>query len=172
MRERELGTLEQLLVSPISAGELILGKTIPVAVVALVDLVLISGVAVLWFRVPFRGSVAALLLASLLFILASLGIGLLISTVSRTQQEAFMSMFLLLLPALILSGFLYPISAMPDVFQWTTLLNPVRYFLEVVRAVFLKGSGVLDLWPQYLALALMALGLLWLATWRFRRTLA
>lgn len=171
VRERELGTLEQLLVSPVSPGELMLGKTIPVALVALVDLVLIAAMAILWFDVPFRGSPFALLLASALFVLASLGLGLLVSTVSRTQQEAFMSMFLLLLPALVLSGFLYPIHTMPEAFQWLTLLNPVRFFLEIVRAIFLKGSGVLDLWPQYLALLGMGVGVLWLAAWRFRRTM-
>jgi ABC-2 type transport system permease protein len=114
--------------------------------------------------------VPALLLASLLYILASLGIGLFISTISRTQQEAFMSMFLILLPALILSGFLYPIHTMPQFFQLLTLLNPVRYFLEIVRAMFLKGSGVAELWPQYLIIAFMAVAVLRLATWRFQRT--
>jgi ABC-2 type transport system permease protein len=170
VRERELGTLEQLMVSPLTSGELILGKTIPVAIIAFIDLALICTVAILWFDVPFRGTVPALLLASLLYILASLGIGLFISTISRTQQEAFMSMFLILLPALILSGFLYPIHTMPEFFQLLTLLNPVRYFLEIVRSMFLKGSGVADLWPQYLIIAIMAVAVLRLATWRFQRT--
>ena len=170
VRERELGTLEQLMVSPLTSGELILGKTIPVAIIAFIDLALIFTVAILWFHIPFRGTVPALLLASLLYILASLGIGLFISTISRTQQEAFMSMFLILLPALILSGFLYPIHTMPQFFQLLTLLNPVRYFLEIVRAMFLKGSGVSDLWPQYVIIAIMAVAVLRLATWRFQRT--
>ncbi|MCI0435648.1 MAG: ABC transporter permease [Gemmatimonadetes bacterium] len=172
VRERELGTLDQLMVSPITAGELILGKTIPVTLIAFVDLALIAAVAILWFDVPFRGGVFALVLASFLFILVSLGIGLLISTVSRTQQEAFMAMFLVLLPALILSGFLYPVHTMPAFFQALTMLNPVRWFLEIVRALFLKGSALADLWPQYLILAAMATAILLLATFRFRRTLA
>ena len=172
VRERELGTLEQLMVSPLTPGELILGKTIPVAIIAFIDLALICTVAILWFDIPFRGTVPALLLASLLYILASLGIGLFISTISRTQQEAFMSMFLILLPALILSGFLYPIHTMPQFFQILTLLNPVRYFLEIVRAMFLKGSGVGDLWPQYVVIALMAAAVLRLAIWRFHRTVS
>lgn len=169
VRERELGTLEQLMVSPLTPGELILGKTIPVAFIAFIDLALICSVAILWFDIPFRGSVPALLLASFLYILASLGIGLFISTISKTQQEAFMSMFLILLPALILSGFLYPIHTMPPFFQVLTLLNPVRYFLEIVRAMFLKGSGVAELWPQYVVIATMAVVVLRLATWRFQR---
>ncbi|MGH7475503.1 MAG: ABC transporter permease [Longimicrobiales bacterium] len=172
VRERELGTLEQLLVSPLTPTELILGKTLPVALVALIDLVLISTVAILWFDVPFRGSAFALLIGALVYIIASLGTGLLISTVSRTQQEAFMGMFLLILPALVLSGFLYPIHTMPQIFQWLTLLNPVRYFLEIVRAIFLKGAGIADLWPQYLALTLMAMLVLSLARRRFARTMA
>lgn len=169
VRERELGTLEQLLVSPLTPQELMLGKTIPVAGVALIDLVLVATMAILWFEVPFRGSPLALLLASILFILASLGLGLLISTVSHTQQEAFMVMFLLILPSLILSGFMYPIHTMPELFQWLTVLNPVRWFLEIVRAIFLKGATLLDLWKQYLALALMAVGVFATATWRFKR---
>jgi ABC-2 type transport system permease protein len=169
VRERELGTLEQLLVSPLTPAELMLGKTLPVAGVALIDLVLVAGIAILWFGVPFRGSLAALLLAATLFVLAALGLGLLISTVSRTQQEAFMAMFLLLLPALVLSGLLYPIHAMPAGFQALTLLNPVRWFIEIVRALFLKGSGLAELWPRYAALAAMAAAVLAAATWRFRR---
>ncbi|MGH7502160.1 MAG: ABC transporter permease [Longimicrobiales bacterium] len=172
VRERELGTLEQLMVSPLTPGELILGKTIPVAFIAFIDLAIICAVAILWFDIPFRGGIPALLLSSLLFILVSLGIGLFISTISRTQQEAFMGMFLFLLPALILSGFLYPVHTMPAVFEFLTLFNPVRYFLEIVRALFLKGSGIGDLWVQFAVLGVMAVAVLRLATWRFQRTLA
>lgn len=172
VRERELGTLEQLMVSPVSASEMILGKTIPVIVITFIDLILITTLAVFWFHVPLRGSIFALFLASSLYILTSLGLGLLISTISRTQQEAFMTMFLLLLPFIILSGFMYPIMTMPRVFQHLTLLNPVRWYLEMVRAVFLKGAGVGDILMPLGVLAVMAVGVFWLATWRFRRTLA
>lgn len=172
VRERELGTLEQLIVSPLTPGELMLGKTIPVAIIGLADMVLISGMAILWFDVPLRGSAFALLLASFLYILASLGLGLLVSTVSKTQQEAFMGMFLLLLPAIILSGFLYPVHTMPAVFQYLSFLNPVRHFLVVVRAIFLRGDGVLELWPQLVVLAAMAAAVLLGATARFRRSAA
>lgn len=171
VRERELGTLEQLMVSPLSAGELILGKTIPVAIVAFIDLAIICAVAIGWFGIPLRGSVFALLLCSLVFILAALGVGLLISTVSATQQEAFMSMFLLFLPSVILSGFMYPVRTMPPLFQTLTLANPLRHFLEIVRAIFLKGAGITDIWPQLLVLTFMAVAVLSLASWRFRRTL-
>jgi len=166
VRERELGTLDQLMVTPLKPAELILGKTLPVALIAFIDLILISSVAILWFDVPFRGSPPALLFAALLYILAGLGTGLFISSISKTQQEAFMTMFLFLIPSIILSGFFYPISSMPLGFQWLTLLNPVRHFLEIVRAVFLKGESVRGLWEQYLALALMAAGILSLAVAR------
>ncbi|HET9439508.1 MAG TPA: ABC transporter permease [Longimicrobiales bacterium] len=169
VREREVGTLEQLMVSPINGTELILGKTIPVAVIALIDLLLIAVVTLLWFEIPFRGSASALLLASSIYILACLGGGLLISTVSRTQQEAFMGMFLMLLPAIILSGFMYPVRNMPEFFQKLTLLNPARHYLEIVRGIFLKGEGLVQLWPQYLALTFMAIAVLWVATRRFKR---
>lgn len=171
-RERETGTLEQLMVTPLAPAELMLGKTLPVAIVGLVDLVLVTAVAVAWFQVPLRGPIPALLLAALLYIVAGLALGLLISTVSRTQQEAFMTMFLFFLPAIILSGFLYPVHTMPTFFRWLSLLNPVRHFLVVVRGIFLKGEGIADLWPQYLILAAMAVGTLGLAVGRFRRSLA
>lgn len=169
VRERELGTLEQLLVSPLTPTELMLGKTLPVVAVVLIDLVLVAAVAILWFGVPFRGHPAALLLATTFFALAALGLGLLISTVSRTQQEAFMAMFLFILPALILSGFMYPVHTMPEAFQALTVLNPVRWYLEIVRALFLKGATVAELWRQYTALAVMGGGVFLAATWRFRR---
>lgn len=171
VREREIGTLEQLLVSPLTPGELMLGKTLPVLAVALFDLVLISTVALLWFGIPFRGSALDLLLAAMLFALSGLSIGLLISTVSRTQQEAFMTMFLLFFPVIILSGFLLPVDSMPPVFQVLTWVNPLRHFVDIVRAIFIKGAGLSDLWVSYVALAFLATIMLNFATRRFRRTL-
>ncbi|MGD8869172.1 MAG: ABC transporter permease [Gemmatimonadales bacterium] len=172
VREREMGTLDQLAVSPLSATELMLGKTLPPMLVAFIDLFLITAVAILWFGIPMRGSLFVLLPAAFLYIVAALSMGLLISSVSRTQQEAFMALFLLLMPAIILSGFFYPISSMPEVFQWLTMLNPVRHFLEIVRAVFLKGAGYAPMWRQFVALAIMAAGAAWVATIRFRRVMA
>ncbi len=171
VREREIGTLDQLMVSPLSAPELMLGKTLPVTLIGLIDLALISGVAILWFGIPMRGSVIALLLASLLYIVAGLSFGLLISTISKTQQEAFMAMFLFAFPAIILSGFFYPIDSMPAVFQWIAYFNPVNHFLVIVRAIFLKGAGVAVLWPQYLVLTIMAAAALQLAITRFRASM-
>jgi ABC-2 type transport system permease protein len=171
VRERELGTLEQLMVSPIDGTELILGKTIPVAIIAFIDLVLITVIALLWFNIPFRGNPLDLLAAASVYILASLGIGLFISTISRTQQEAFMAMFLIFLPSVILSGFMYPVKTMPAFFQKLTLLNPLRHFLEIVRGIFLKGEGVMDLLPQFATISAMAVAVLWLSTRRFKRGL-
>ena len=171
VREREVGTLEQLLVSPLSAGELMLGKTLPVAGIALIQMALVTTVALLWFDIPLRGPLPTLLLAALLFILAGLSFGLLISTVSATQQEAFLAMFLFLLPAIILSGFLYPIDTMPEPFQILTLANPLRHFLEIVRGIFLRGAGLSELWVQFLVLTGMAAAGLAVATRRFRATL-
>lgn len=171
VREREMGTLDQLLVSPLHAGELMLGKTIPVAAIAFLQLALVVAVALLWFGIPLRGSVILLLGASVLFVLAGLSVGLFISTISRTQQEAFLTMFLFVLPAIILSGFLYPVETMPPVFQTLTLANPLRHFLEIVRGIFLKGAGATDLIAQLGWLGAMAAGGLWVATARFRRML-
>ena len=168
VREREIGTLEQLLVSPLRPGEMIAGKAIPFALIGLADLTAVTGIALLWFDVPFRGHFVVLLGASVLFVLSGLGAGLLISTISATQQEAFLASFLVFMPVLLLSGFLFPVSSMPEVFQWLTLANPLRHYVEVVRAVFLKGAG-LHLWPQLLALALLGVMLLGSAARRFGR---
>jgi len=172
VRERELGTLEQLMVSPLTPGELIAGKTIPFGLVAMFDLVIITAVALLWFRVPFLGQAPILLLAALLFLMSALGLGLLISTVSHTQQEAFLSTFLLMMPLMMLSGFMFPVTSMSPAFQYLTLLNPLRHYLEIVRAVFLKGAGLDALWRQYLALAWIGGSVLVLAARRFRKTAA
>jgi len=171
VREREVGTLEQLLVSPLSPGELILGKTIPVAGIAMLQISLVTTVALLWFRIPLTGSVSTLFLAAVLFILAGLSVGLFISTISSTQQEAFLSMYMFILPAIILSGFMFPIDTMPEAFQHLTLLNPLRHFLDVVRGIFLKSAGLADVWPSVSILLVMAVVGLAFATRRFARTL-
>ena len=170
VRERELGTLEQLMVSPLTPGELIVGKTVPFALICMADLVLITTVALLWFHVPFHGSLLVLLLAGTLYLLSTLGFGLLISTFSNTQQEAVLTSFLFIMPLMLLSGFMFPVTSMPIGFQWLTVVNPLRHFLEIVRAVFLKGAGLQALWPQFLALATIGGGVLSLAAARFRKT--
>ena len=170
VREREIGTLEQLMVSPLTPAELILGKTLPVVAIAFVQLALITSVALLWFHVPLRGSVVVLLTGALFYILSGLGLGLFISTVSNTQQEAFMAMFFFFMPAIILSGFMYPVENMPVVFQYLSLANPIRHFLVVVRGVFLKGVGFGVLWPEIATLAVMGGAILVVAAARFRKT--
>jgi len=172
VRERELGTLEQLMVSPLRPAELIAGKTIPFAVIGLVDLSLVTIVAIAWFGVPFQGSLLPLVAASVLYLLSGLGVGLLISTVSATQQEAFMASFLVFMPAILLSGFMFPVSSMPEVFQWLTYLNPVRHYLIIVRGVFLKGVGFTAMWAEFAALLALGAGLLGLAAARFEKRAA
>jgi len=172
VREREIGTLEQLKVSPMTALDLIAGKTAPFAVIGVVDLTVVTTVAILWFDVPFRGAFLVLLGASVLYILCALGMGLLISTISTTQQQAFMGTFLVFMPTLLLSGFLFPVSSMPPLFQGLTVLNPMRHYLEIVRAVFLKGAGLPTLWSQHVWLLALGLVLLGAATARFRREVA
>ena len=134
-------------------------------------LAMVTAVALLWFEVPLRGSVPTLLFAAALFILAGLSFGLFISTISATQQEAFLSMFLFLLPAIILSGFLYPIDTMPEIFQTLTLANPLGHFLEIVRGIFLRGAGIPELWVQFTVLAGMAVLGLGVAASRFKASL-
>ncbi len=170
VRERELGTLEQLMVSPLRPMELMLGKTIPSALVAMFDVVLVTAVSLLWFRIPFEGSYVVLTVASLLFVLTGLGIGLLISTISRTQQEAFMSMFMFFLPAIMLGGLLFPVDNMPRWVQVLSYLDPIRHFLIVVRGIFLRGAGFSIVWPQLLWLTGLGVSVLWFATRQFHKT--
>jgi ABC-2 type transport system permease protein len=170
VRERELGTLEQLMVSPLTPVELMLGKTIPSALVAMFDVVLVTAVSLLWFRIPFEGSFLVLGAASLLFVLTGLGVGLFISTISRTQQEAFMTMFMFFLPAIMLGGLLFPVDNMPQWVQGLSYLDPIRHFLIVVRGIFLRGAGWNIVWPQLLWLAGIAVSVLWFATRQFHKT--
>lgn len=172
VREKEIGTMEQVMVTPITPTEFILGKTIPFALIALVDVVVVAAVGAFWFGVPVRGNLALLLLGTSLYLLTMLGIGLLISTVSQTQQQAMMSTFFFFFPAMLLSGFAFPIANMPTVVQWLTLLNPLRYYLVIIRAIFLKGVGLSVLWPQMAVLAVMGVSVLWVVSRRFHKTLA
>ncbi|MBI2354213.1 MAG: ABC transporter permease [Deltaproteobacteria bacterium] len=170
VREKEIGTIEQVIVTPIRKGEFILGKTLPFVLIGYIDVALISLVGALVFDVPLRGSLGLLFLATTLFLMSSLGIGLLISTVSHTQQQAMMSAFFIIFPAMLLSGFAFPIENMPEPVQWLTLLNPLRYYMVVIRGIFLKGVGIGALWEQLAALAAIGLGVLLVAVGRFRKT--
>ncbi len=170
VRERELGTLDQLNVTPITRWELILGKLLPYALVGFVDVLLVLAVAVWWFAVPLRGSVWLLFAASAVYLLCTLGLGLFVSTVSSTQQQAMMtSTFFFLVPMMYLSGFVFPIENMPRVVQWVTTLIPLRYFLVIVRGIFLKGIGFRILWPQFAALGIWGVAVLVLAAARSRK---
>ena len=171
VREKEIGTMEQLMVSPIRPLELMLGKTLPFAVIGIIEVVLVTGSALLIFGIPFRGSAFLLLFCSALFLLTTLGAGLLISTVSGTQQQAMMGSFFFFLPTFMLSGFAFPIRNMPEVVQYLTYLNPVRYFLEIVRGIFLKGAGMQVLWPQMTALFLFGTAMILLSALRFQKRL-
>jgi ABC-2 type transport system permease protein len=172
VREKEIGTMEQIMVSPITASEFILGKTVPFALIGFADVLLITVIAVFWFEVPIRGNLLLLFFATALYLLTTLALGLFVSTVSQTQQQAMMGTFFIYFPAVLLSGFMFPIANMPEVVQWLTYLNPLRYFLVIVRGIFLKGVGPAILWPQLAALGTMGMFTLWLASRRFRKTLA
>ena len=171
VREKELGTMEQIIVTPIRPHEFILGKTIPFALISYVDVVLVIVVGVWWFEVPLRGNLGLLFAATTLYLLTTLGVGLLISTISQTQQQAMITTFFFFQPAMLLSGFVFPIANMPKVIQWITYLNPLRYFLVIIRGIFLKGVGLNILWPHLLALAVIGVATMALARTRFRKTL-
>jgi ABC-2 type transport system permease protein len=172
VREKEIGTMEQIMVTPITPLEFILGKTIPFSLIGFADVILITVIAVFWFEVPIRGNLTLLFLATALYLMTTLGVGLLISTVSQTQQQAMMSTFFFYFPAVLLSGFMFPIANMPEVVQWLTYLNPLRYFLVIIRGIFLKGVGLEILWIHMVALAGMGLITLLLASNKFKKTLA
>lgn len=171
VREKEIGTMEQLMVTPMRPIELMLGKTLPFALVGLVDVVVITAAALLIFRIPLRGNPLLLLACAVLYLLTSLGAGLFLSTVSQTQQQAMMASFFFTTPAFMLSGFAFPIRNMPVVVQYLTYLDPIRYFMEIVRGIFLKGVGLSALWPQMLALLIYGTTVLTLSVARFHKSL-
>lgn len=173
VREKEIGTLEQLSVTPLARWELITGKLLPYAVIGIIDVVLVLVVAINWFEVPMRGSITLLFGMCLIYLLSTLGLGLFVSTVSNTQQQAMMtSIFFFLMPMIYLSGFVFPIENMPAWIQPFTYLIPLRYFLEIVRGIFLKGIGLEVLWPQALALFTWGAVVLALATLRSSKRLS
>ena len=171
VREREIGTLEQIMVTPIRPVEFILGKTLPFFLIGLFDVTLIAVVGSLWFQVPFRGHVAVLALGAVLFLFCMLGVGLLISTVSATQQQAMVTAFFFIMPTITFSGFGFPISTMPHWMQMISYAIPLRYFLVVIRGTYLKGAGMDILWPQMAAMAGLGLALLTAAILRFHKAL-
>ncbi len=172
VKEREIGTLEQLLVTPIKRYEFIIGKLLPYVLIGFLDVLLVMGVGKNWFNVPLNGSPFLLLGLCALFLMTTLGLGLFVSTVSHTQQQALMTMqFFIMFPFMFLSGFTFPIENMPPVIQALTYLIPLRYFMEIVRGVFLKGVGIETLWPQALALLVFGIVILSLSVARFQKKL-
>ncbi|MFY9856207.1 MAG: ABC transporter permease [Terracidiphilus sp.] len=171
VREREIGTLEQIMVTPIRPVEFILGKTLPFFLIGVFDVTLIAVVGSLWFQVPFRGHVAVLALGAVLFLLCMLGVGLLISTVSATQQQAMVTAFFVIMPTITFSGFGFPISTMPHWMQLMSYAIPLRYFLIVIRGTYLKGVGMGILWPQMAVMAGLGVALLTAAILRFHKAL-
>lgn len=171
VREREIGTLEQIMVTPIRSWELMVGKTLPFAMIGLADAIMIALIGVFWFEVPLRGNPLILLLGNVLFLMSSVGIGLFISTISSTQQQAQISTFFFMMPAFILSGFAFPLENMPEWLQYITYANPLRYFLIIIRGVFLKGNGLDILWSEMLALAILGGFMILLSSLRFQKRL-
>jgi len=171
IKEKEAGTMEQLIVTPLRPVELIVGKTIPYIVISLAQMFAVTVLAVFWFDIPLEGSIGLLAVATCIFLLSTLGVGLFISTVSSTQQQAMMTTFFFILPFFMLSGFVFPIANMPEAVQWLTYLNPLRYFLVIIRGIFLKGVGLDILWPQYAALVILGTVVFAGAVARFRKRL-
>ena len=172
VREKEIGTLEQILVTPIRPWQLIVGKLSPFLAIGMIDTFLVLAIAIGWFRVPLRGSFLLLLGLTLLFILNNLGLGLLFSTLVRTQQQAMMgATFILMMPMIYLSGLIFPIENMPPAIQLISYAIPLRYFAVVLRGIFLKGSGLEALWPEAAVMAGFAIATLTLASLRFQRRL-
>lgn len=172
VKEKERGTLEQLIVTPIRRHELLLGKMIPFVIIGLFDVALVTTVGVFWFNVPFRGSLLVFLLLSLLFLISTLGAGLFASTVSRTQQQAMVSAMFLMLASMLLSGFIFPVENMPRVIQSLSYLIPLTYYELVLRAIFLKGVGLYFLWQAALALLLLGTLIFFLSLNRFKKRFA
>ena len=171
VREREVGTMEQLMVTPIRPVELILGKTIPFAIIGLLDMFMVTVAGVLWFGITIKGSLLLLLMGTSVYLLSILGIGLFISTILKTQQQSLLATMFFNMPAMLLSGFMFPIENMPVIFQYITYLNPLRYFLVIIRGIFLKGNGFVVLWPQMAALFVLGTVIITISSFRFRKRL-
>ncbi|MGZ9235712.1 MAG: ABC transporter permease [Anaerolineales bacterium] len=171
VRERERGTIEQLIVTPIRSWELVVGKILPYSILALIDMVEVLIIGHWWFKVPIKGDLGLIFALSGLFLISSLGIGLFASTVANTQQEAFITVMVTMLPSLFLSGFFFPIEAMPQFLQYVSAIVPLRYYLVIIRALLLKGVGFSALQNEVLALTIFAVVIMTIAALRFRKRL-
>lgn len=171
VRERERGTIEQLIVTPIRSWELVVGKLLPYALLAFTNTLEVLAIGHFWFKLPIRGDLGLILALSGLFLVTSLGIGMLASTIANTQQEAMLTVFMLFLPGIFLSGFFFPLEAMPKVLQWISYAYPLRYFLVIIRSLTLKEIGAQALQPNILALIIFGVAIMTLAAMRFRKRL-
>jgi ABC-2 type transport system permease protein len=171
VRERERGTIEQLIVTPIRSWELVVGKILPYSILALIDMVEVLIIGHWWFKVPIKGDLGLIFALSGLFLISSLGIGLFASTVANTQQEAFITVMVTMLPSIFLSGFFFPIEAMPRFLQYVSAIVPLRYYLVIIRALLLKGVGLSALQNEVLALTIFAVVIMGIAALRFRKRL-
>ncbi|MCX6150775.1 MAG: ABC transporter permease [Ignavibacteriales bacterium] len=172
VKEREIGTLEQLIVTPIKPYQLIIGKLIPFVIIGFIDVLIVTTIMVFWFNIGIRGSFFFLMFTSLLFVLSTLGLGLFVSTISKTQQQAMMvAQFGILMPMIYLSGFAFPIENMPQVIQWITYVIPLKYYITILRGIVLKGIGFSDLWLDTLILFLMGIAILIASSLRFKKKL-
>jgi len=172
VKEREIGTLEQLIVTPIKPYQLILGKIIPFILIGFIEVLLVTTIMTVWFGIPVRGSFLFLVFSSLLFVLSTLGLGLFISTISKTQQQAMMvAQFGLMMPMIYLSGFAFPVENMPQIIQYVTYIIPLRYYITILRGIILKGTGFVDLWPELLILFSMGILILVASATRFKKRL-
>ncbi|GER94028.1 ABC transporter permease [hot springs metagenome] len=169
VRERETGTMDQLMVTPLKPVELMLGKTIPFAIIGFFDVFLVTVTGVYWFDIPIKGPIQIMPIATAIYLLSVLSLGLFISTISRTQQQAMMATFLFYIPAVLLSGFMFPIENMPEIIQYGTYINPLKYFLIIIRGIFLKGNAIGILWPQILSLLFLGIIVMTLSSLRFRK---
>lgn len=171
VRERERGTIEQLIVTPIRSWELVVGKILPYSILALIDMVEVLIIGHWWFKVPIKGDLGLIFALSGLFLISSLGIGLFASTIANTQQEAFITVMVTMLPSIFLSGFFFPIEAMPRFLQYVSAIVPLRYYLVIIRALLLKGVGLSALQNEVLALTIFAVVIMGIAALRFRKRL-
>ncbi|MEG8947956.1 ABC transporter permease [Rosettibacter firmus] len=172
VKEKEVGTLEQLIVTPIKPWQLIVGKILPFIIISFVIIILVNSVMVFWFRIPIKGNIILFILASFTFILSTLGLGLFVSTISKTQQQAMMvTVFGVMMPMIYFSGFVFPIENMPKIIQYITYIIPLKYFLIIIRGVILKGNGFVELWKELVILFIMGVFILLISTKRFHKKL-
>lgn len=172
VRERERGTLEQLMVTPIQSTELMIGKLIPYAVIGFIDMILAIMVMVWFFQIPISGQMWVLVVTSAIFLLCSLAIGMLISTLAQTQVQAIQMTFSISIPTLLLTGFVFPLDPIPLYIKWISYCLPLTYYLDIIRGIVLRGAGMLELWPQTLTLLVFSIGLIFISVIRFRKKIA